>query len=126
MTRRCHLGVVVVAFASITSLRCPASDPVVYVHVVDAKTGNAILRGNLEMRRNKPREHERALKEKIGPDGTAEFHLDDPPPVRVRIRLGKSMGYWYGCSQGSYETNEVLQHGASEKDDISPSPHVAR
>jgi hypothetical protein len=120
MTRLCRLGFVVVAFASMTSLRCPASDHVVYVHVVDAKTGNAILRGNLEMKWGKPREHERALKEKIGPDGTAAFHLDDPPPVRVRIRLGKSMGYWYECSPGTYDTNEILQHGVSEQADIWP------
>jgi hypothetical protein len=119
--RLCRLGVVVVAFASLTSLRCPASDHVIYVHVVDAKTGNAILRGNLELRWNKPREkHERTLKEKIGPDGAAAFHLDDPPPAQVRIRLGKSMGYWYECSPSSYATNEILQHGVSEQADIWP------
>jgi len=86
---------------------------------MDAKTGNAILRGNLELTWQKPGEHERVLEEKIAPDGAAAFHLDDLP-VRVSIRLGKSMGYWYICSPGSYNTNEVLLHGVSEQADNWP------
>jgi hypothetical protein len=117
MTRLCCLGVVVVAFASLCPLRSLASDHIVYVHVVDAKTGNAILRGNLELTWHKPGEHEQVLKEKIGPDGAAAFHLDDPP-VRVSIRLGKSMGYWYECSPGSYNTNEVLSTESPSKPTI--------
>ncbi len=76
--------------------------------------------GNLEMRWNKPREHERVQKEEIGPDGAAAFYLDDPPPVRVRIRLGKSTGYWYECSPGSYATDEIMQRGVSEQADVWP------
>ena len=121
MIRLCVLSAVVIAFVSVTSLGSPASDRVVYVHIVDAKTGNAILRGNLEMKWGKPREHEGAIKEMIGPDGTAAFHLGDPLPARVRIRLGKSMGYWYECSPSSYETNEILQHGVSVQADIWPA-----
>src|ERR1700734_2479493 len=119
MTRLCRLGVVAVAFASVATLRCRASEHVVYVHVVDAKTGDAILRGNLKLTWHKPGERERVVKEKIASDGTAAFHLDDSP-VRVSIRLGKSMGYWYECSPGSYETSEILQHGVSEQANTWP------
>jgi hypothetical protein len=96
-----------------------ATDHVLCVHVVDAKTGNAIPHGNLEMKWNKPRS-QATLRQKIRSDGTAEFKLDDPLPARVRIRLGKSMGYWYACSRGDYETNAVVEHGISEQADIWP------
>lgn len=59
-------------------------------------------------------------KSKIGPDGIAEFRLNDPLPDRVSISL-KSMGYWYECSNGNYETNEVFVHGVSEQADIWPT-----
>jgi hypothetical protein len=98
-----------------------ASDHVVYVHLVDAKTGNTIPRGNIEMRWGQPRDHARVLREKIMPDGTAAFHLDDPLPSRVRVRLGKSMGYWYECSSGNYDASEVLGHGVSEQTNPWPT-----
>jgi hypothetical protein len=30
------------------------------------------------------------------------------------------MGYWYECSPGDYDTNEILQHGVSKQADIWP------
>jgi len=119
---------VVVVLAGTPYFKCLASDHVVFVHVVDAKTGNTIPRGNLKMRWAKPRSQVNGrgrtqfatLRQKIQPDATARFDLDDPLPSRIYIGLGKSMGYWYGCSVGDYDTNAVLQHGVSEQADIWP------
>ncbi len=128
MSRLHRLTFLVLALAGTPNFRCFASEHVVCVHVVDAKTGNVIPRGNLEMRWAKPnspvpgsgRNRLATLRQKIQPDGTARFSLDDPLPLRVRIDLGKSMGYWYPCSRGDYETNDILQHGVSEQADPWP------
>ena len=65
-------------------------------------------RGNLEMWWGKPRSWVK-LRHKVRPDGTTQFRLDDALPSQVQIRLGKSMGYWYECSRGTYKTNDILQ-----------------
>ena len=121
---RVHYLVFALALASLPDHECLASDHVVSVHIVDAKTGNAISRGNLEMRWGGSRSQMK-LRQEIRPDGTAEFKLDDPLPSRVQIYLGKSMGYWYECSQGDYDTKEVVERGVSEQADIWPKTKFA-
>lgn len=117
---RLYYLVAVLILASAAFSKCLASDHVVTVHLIDAKTGNTIPRGNLELWwLSAPKSWEK-LREKVQPDGTAEFHLPDPPPSEVQVRLGKSMGYWYECSTGVYNTNDILQRGVSEQADIWP------
>jgi hypothetical protein len=110
---------VVVALAFIPCSPCLASEHVVSVHLVDAKTGNTIPRGSIEMKWGK--RPDQVLSEKIAPDGTATFQLNDPLPTRVVIQLGKSMGYWYSCSPGSYDASDVLQRGISRQTNPWPT-----
>jgi hypothetical protein len=123
VTRTYHVvAAVVVALALIPCSTCLASEHVVSVHLVDAKTGNTIPRGSLEMRLwGTHLDHGRVLREKIDRDGTATFQFSDPLPTRVEIRLGKSMGYWYYCSPGSYDGKDVLQSGISEQTNPWPT-----
>ena len=121
VTRTYLLVAAVVAFAVIPCSECLASEHVVTVHLVDAKTGNTIPRGSLEMRLDTHTDHTRVLRGKIDPAGTATFQLNDPLPTRVEIRLGKSMGYWYECSPGRYDANDVLQRGVSKQTNPRPT-----
>jgi protein-S-isoprenylcysteine O-methyltransferase Ste14 len=123
VTRTYHLVAAVVALAFIPCSNCLASEHVVRVHIVDAKTGNRIPRGSLEMRWGK--RPDQVLREKIDPDGAVTFLLNDPLPTRVEIQLGKSMGYWYSCSPGSYDAKDVLQRGISEQTNPWPTTKFA-
>jgi hypothetical protein len=120
VTRTYQIVAAVVAFAFILSSNCLASEHVVSVHLVDAKTGNTIPGGDLEMSLDTRVDRTRVLREKIDLGGTAMFELPNPVPARIEIRLGRSMGYWYECSPGKYAANDVLQSGVSAQ--INPWP----
>ena len=127
MTRLRCLTLIISALAGSSGFTCVASEPVVYVHVLDPKTGQPISRGNLEMRFEQETvahwfsgNRTTTLKQALQPDGTAKFSIHVPLPSKVRVDLGKSMADWYECSSGNYDLNDVLQHGISDVADLRP------
>ncbi len=91
----------------------------VAVHLINAKTASPIPNKPVALilyYGSKYKEPFIVFKGKTGPEGTAVFHLPEPPPARLRARIGMG-GYWEQCTpndKASYDTGEVLEHGVSE------------
>ena len=104
-----------VALVLLTSMsRGFPSDHVLYVHMVDARTGSSVPGKTIEIAWD-GRKSGRLLKERTGRDGIAAFHFDDPMPSKVELRPGG--GYWDSYSPNSYDTQEVLEAGVSAEQD---------
>ena len=93
---------------------CIAFDRIVYVHMVDARTGKPVPGKTVEMVWGSRKSQLHVLKEKTGQDGTAVFHLDEPLPSSVQLRPGG--GYWDSCSPNYYDIREVVETGISAEE----------
>ena len=109
--------IAVLVLSGVTRWTCLASGQVVYVHLVDAKTGSMIPARTLEMSWGKRSARHRRT-ERTGIDGRAAFHLDEPLPRFIEIALPTSERYWIDwCSPRYYVMEDVLRSGAYEETD---------